>query len=65
MSWDEEEDTTTYRVIIDGEKQVSILPSNRKIPLGWKEADFAGKQQACLDHIKKAWADRRLVDVRR
>ena len=65
MGWDEEEDTQTYRVIVDGEKQVSIYPADRKPPLGWKDAGFAGKKQACLDRIEEVWTDLRLVNVRR
>jgi MbtH protein len=65
MAWDEEEDTQTYRVIIDREKQVSIVPADRGIPLGWKDVGFTGKKQTCLDRIEEVWTDRRLVNVRR
>ena len=65
MSWDEEEDTQTYRVIVDREKQVSILPADRKIPLGWKDAGFTGIKKACLDRIEEVWTDLRLVNVRK
>jgi MbtH protein len=65
MAWDEEEDTQTYRVIVDGGKQVSLFPADRKIPLGWKDAGYTGKKRACLDRIEEVWTDRRLVNVRR
>ena len=65
MAWDEEEDTQTYRVIVDGEKQVSILPADGRIPLGWKDAGYMGKKKACLDRIEEVWTDRRLVDLSR
>jgi len=65
MAWDEEEDTQTYRVIVDAKKQVSIYPADLKLPLGWKDAGFKGKKQACLDRIEEVWTDLRLVNVRR
>jgi MbtH protein len=65
MAWDEEEDTTTYRVIVDGKQQVSLLPAGRKPPAGWREAGFAGKKQACLDHIKRDLRALRLVSTPR
>jgi MbtH protein len=65
MSWDpDEEDAQSYRVVIDREKQVSLVLANRKIPIGWRDAGFTGKKEACLNHIEEVWTDRRLLDLR-
>jgi MbtH protein len=65
MGWDEEEDATTYRVIVDGKQQVSILPADRRPPVGWKDAGFTGRKQACLDHIRRDLKDLQFLSVPR
>jgi MbtH protein len=35
MDWDEQEDTTIYKVVVNHEKQYSIWPGDRENPLGW------------------------------
>jgi MbtH protein len=58
MAWDEEEDTTTYRVLLSGEtKSYSILPEGQKPPLGWKDAGVKGRKEECLKYIQKVWVD--------
>ena len=39
--------------------------ADRKTPPGWRDSGFTGKKRACLDHIKKVWTDRRLLNLRR
>jgi MbtH protein len=65
MAWDEEEDTTTYRVLIsDASKEYSILPDNRRPPAGWKDAGFQGRREECLKYIQRVWADMRPLSLR-
>jgi MbtH protein len=65
MAWDEEEDTTTYRVLISEEsKAYSILPGDRRPPTGWKDAGFEGRKEECLRHIQRIWADMRPLSLR-
>ena len=37
-----DDDTTTYRVVINHEEQYSIWPEGRELPLGWTEAGHSG-----------------------
>jgi MbtH protein len=64
MSADENEDTTTYSVVVNHEEQYSIWPQGREIPLGWKEEGTSGTKQMCLDHIEKVWTDMRPLSLR-
>ena len=49
MSWDEEDDTTRYAVVINHEEQYSIYPADRKPSAGWKTVGKVGTKQECLD----------------
>jgi hypothetical protein len=37
MAFEEEDDTTTYRVVVNHEEQYSIWPDYKDIPLGWQD----------------------------
>jgi MbtH protein len=63
--WDVDEDDRLYKVIINHEEQYSIWPEDREMPLGWKEAGFAGTKQECLDHIEEVWTDMRPLSLRK
>ena len=65
MSWDEEEDTTTYRVLIsDDRKAYAMLPENQRPPAGWRDAGFQDHKRGCLDYVQKVWTDVRLLSLR-
>lgn len=64
MAWDEEEDTTIYKVVINHEEQYSIWPADRENPLGWDDVGVSGLKQVCLDHIEKVWTDMRPKSLR-
>ena len=65
MSRDEREDTTTYTVVVNHEEQYSIWPSDRELPLGWRDAGKSGAKAECLEHIKAVWTDMRPLSLRR
>jgi len=65
MAWDDREDTTTYRVVVNDEEQYSIWPTDRELPLGWREAGKQGLKQECLDYIKEVWTDMRPLSLRK
>lgn len=65
MNNDENEDTTTYRVVVNHEEQYSIWPADKKIPLGWKDTGKAGTKTECLGYVKEMWTDMRPLSVRR
>ncbi len=60
----DEEDSRTYRVVVNHEEQYSIWPAERDLPPGWKAAGFTGAKQDCLDYIKEVWTDMRPASLR-
>lgn len=64
MSWDEE-DNTTYQVVINDEEQYSIWPEYKEIPGGWKALGPKGSQKVCLDYIEDVWTDMRPLSLKR
>ena len=65
MSWDEEEDNTVYKVVINHEEQYSIWPQDRENALGWNDVGKEGPKQECLDHIEEVWTDMRPLSLRK
>jgi MbtH protein len=65
MAWDENEDTTIYRVVVNHEEQYSIWPEYKEIPNGWRAVGSNGPKQQCLDYIKEVWTDMRPLSLRK
>ncbi len=65
MSWDEEDDNTTYKVVINHEEQYSIWPADRENALGWKDVGKQGNKKECLDYIEEVWTDMRPLSLRK
>ncbi len=65
MAWDEEEDNTTYNVVINHEEQYSIWPADRENALGWSDVGKTGSKQECLDYIEEVWTDMRPLSLRK
>ncbi len=65
MSWEEREDTTIYKVVMNHEEQYSIWPAHRELPLGWNAVGKEGQKQECLDYIKEVWTDMRPLSLRK
>lgn len=65
MSWDEEDDNTTYKVVINHEEQYSIWPADRENPLGWKDVGKQGSKRKCLAYIEEVWTDMRPLSLRK
>ncbi len=65
MAWDEKEDNTIYKVVMNHEEQYSIWPADRENALGWKDVGKTGKKQECLDYIKEVWTDMRPLSLRK
>lgn len=63
MSWDEQEDTREYKVVVNHEEQYSIWFADRETPLGWREVDKSGTKQECLDYIEEVWTDMRPLSL--
>ena len=65
MTHSDEDDDTTYRVVVNHEEQYSIWPDWKEIPRGWRDAGCVGNKEKCLAHIKEVWTDMRPLSLRR
>lgn len=58
-------DDRQYKVVMNHEEQYSILPTDRAVPLGWREAGKRGTKQECLEYIREVWTDMRPLSLRK
>jgi MbtH protein len=65
MGWNDEEDTTIYKVVVNAEEQYSIWPAHRDNPLGWNDVGKQGTKQEALAYIKEVWTDMRPLSLRK
>ncbi|MGH7930634.1 MAG: MbtH family protein [Candidatus Binatia bacterium] len=65
MKWDEKEDNTLYKVLLNQEEQYSIWPADRENPLGWKDAGKSGSKTDCQIYVKEVWTDMRPLSLRK
>lgn len=63
--WDEGEDSTIYKVVMNHEEQYSIWPADRELPLGWTDAGKSGTKKECLAYIEEVWTDMRPLSLRK
>lgn len=61
----ENDDRTTYAVVVNHEEQYSIWPAERDLPHGWREAGKRGLKPECLAYIKEVWTDMRPLSLRK
>jgi MbtH protein len=61
----EDEDTRTYKVVINHEEQYSIWFADRENALGWKDVGKVGTKKECLDYIEEVWTDMRPLSLRK
>ncbi|WP_106249879.1 MbtH family protein [Allonocardiopsis opalescens] len=62
--FDEDDDTIDYQVVVNGEEQYSLWPTDLRMPDGWRPAGFTGRIGPCLDHIERTWTDMRPLSAR-
>ncbi len=65
MSYNEDEDKTIYKVVVNHEEQYSIWPEYRENPPGWSEVGKVGPKAECLAYIKEVWTDMRPLSLRK
>ena len=65
MRDDDQEDLTTYKVVLNHEEQYSIWPADRDNAPGWRDAGVQGTKVECLAYIEKVWTDMRPLSLRR
>jgi MbtH protein len=63
--YSEDEDTRTYKVVVNHEEQYSIWFADRENALGWKEVGKVGTKKECLDYIEEVWTDMRPLSLRK
>jgi len=61
----DEDDSKTYKVVINHEEQYSIWPADRENALGWQDAGKEGTKKECLAHIDAVWTDMRPLSLRK
>jgi MbtH protein len=65
MNRDHEDDTLTYRVVVNHEEQYSIWPAHKEIPAGWRDTGKQGLKADCLSYVESVWTDMRPLSLRR
>jgi MbtH protein len=60
----DQEDTRTYRVVVNDEEQYSIWLDDRDLPAGWRAVDKTGSRADCLAYIETVWTDMRPRSLR-
>jgi len=65
MNYNDKEDTTIYKVVVNHEEQYSIWPIDRENALGWRDAGKNGSKDECLSYIKEVWTDMRPLSLRK
>jgi MbtH protein len=61
----DEDDSRSYKVVINHEEQYSIWPADRENALGWQDAGKQGSKAECLAHIDIVWTDMRPLSLRK
>ena len=54
--------TDRYKVVINHEEQYSILPLDRPLLRGWRDAGKTGTSKECLTFIEEVWTDMKPTD---
>ena len=55
MAWDEEDDTTTLKIVVNREDQYAIWPAGRNNPSGWQAIGKQGRKRECVKYIDDKW----------
>jgi MbtH protein len=61
----DDEDTRTYKVVINREEQYSIWLSDKPVPGGWREVGKEAPKAECLAYIDQVWTDMRPLSLRK
>jgi MbtH protein len=65
MAPEDEEDTRSYAVVVNGEEQYSIWFAERELPEGWRAVGKTGTKAECLKYIADEWSDMRPLSLRK
>jgi MbtH protein len=61
----DDEDTTEYTVLVNGEEQYSLWPERKAIPEGWRAAGKRGSKDECSKFVDEVWLDMRPLSLRK
>jgi MbtH protein len=64
MNRNDTQESPTYKVVVNNEKQYSIWLAERENPLGWTDTGKTGTKVDCLAYIKEVWTDMRPLSLR-
>ncbi|GAB2858133.1 MbtH family protein [Actinoallomurus bryophytorum] len=59
-----EDESSTYRVLVNDERQYSLWPASIKVPAGWSVVVDGATRKVCLDYIDQHWIDMRPQSLR-
>lgn len=63
--FEDDDDKTQYKVVLNHEEQYSIWPADRENPTGWRDDGKVGTKAECLAYIEEVWTDMRPLSLRR
>ena len=63
--YQDSEDKTKYKVLVNHEEQYSLWPAHKENPLGWNDTGKAGLKSECLAFINEVWVDMRPLSLRK
>ncbi len=63
--YNDEEDKTIYKVVLNHEEQYSIWPEYKENAPGWNDAGKSGLKEECLAYIREVWTDMRPLSLRK
>lgn len=58
-------ESAAFRVVVNGEGQYSIRPTDKENPPGWADTGKEGTKESCLAYIETVWDDMRPLSLRR
>ena len=54
-----------WTVLVNYEEQYGLYPADKKVPEGWRRADFTGTEDECQAYVDENWSDLRPFSLRR
>jgi MbtH protein len=59
-----EDERSTYRVLVNDERQYSLWPASIEVPAGWAVVVDGTTREICLEYIDRHWIDMRPRSLR-
>jgi MbtH protein len=60
----ENQESPSFKVVLNHEEQYSIWPAGRENAPGWRDEGTTGSREECLAHIEVIWTDMRPLSLR-